>query len=390
MSQLYALYTETCLKEGKSQLSRHSFDKIFEEMNLSLFTPKKDKCDVCTAYEYKSGNVTEEEYIEHRKCKDEARSEKEADKLKGIDGKFHVFTQDVQAVKLVPCVNASATYYKTKLQVHNFTMYNIGTHDVVCYWFDETTSNLDASSFASCIVDNLKTALEKDVKPVILWSDGACYQNRNSVLSNALLHLAKEKSVCIEQKYLTKGHTQMECDSVHSSIETKLKNRDIFLPSQYSTITKEARKRPFLYRSKFLTYEFFKDFSQKETLAYDSIRPGVVKSDPKVNDIKSLCYNPNRTIDYKLDFKSEYQPLPRRPNQKIQFISTSDFPQLHTSINKIKLSKWDHLQQLKSVIPTDCHPFYDTLPHRTKDDMNQTKENEKNECRKTMQKTATK
>lgn len=36
----------------------------------------------------------------------------------------------------------------------------------------------------------------------------------------------------------------MECDSVHSSIERKLKNREIHLPSDYVTITKEARKEP--------------------------------------------------------------------------------------------------------------------------------------------------
>lgn len=34
-----------------------------------------------------------------------------------FDGNFHVFTQDIQAVKLALCVNASATYYQTKLQV---------------------------------------------------------------------------------------------------------------------------------------------------------------------------------------------------------------------------------------------------------------------------------
>lgn len=36
----------------------------------------------------------------------------------------------------------------------------------------------------------------------------------------------------------------MECDSVHSSIERKLKNREIHLPSDYVPITKEARKEP--------------------------------------------------------------------------------------------------------------------------------------------------
>lgn len=37
----------------------------------------------------------------------------------------------------------------------------------------------------------------------------------------------------------------MECDSVHSSIERKLKNREIHLPSDYVTITKEAEPKQF-------------------------------------------------------------------------------------------------------------------------------------------------
>lgn len=71
--------------------------------------------------------------------------------------------------------------------------------------------------------------------------------------SNTLLLLAMEKNVTITQKYLEKGHTQMEVDSVHSVIERKLKNVEIFLPSQYASITKEARREP--------DYTYFKDYS---------------------------------------------------------------------------------------------------------------------------------
>ncbi|CAB3252726.1 unnamed protein product [Arctia plantaginis] len=57
---------------------------------------------------------------------------------------------------------------------------------------------------------------------------GCTAQNRNNGVSNALLHLAMARNVVITQKYLEKGHTKMEVDSVHSVIERKLKNRNIF------------------------------------------------------------------------------------------------------------------------------------------------------------------
>lgn len=64
--------------------------------------------------------------------------------------------------------------------------------------------------------------------------------------------------VSIEQKFLEPGHTQMECDSVHSAIERKLKNREIHLPSDYIRVTKEARIHPFPYETVDVDHSFVK------------------------------------------------------------------------------------------------------------------------------------
>jgi hypothetical protein len=140
-------------------------------------------------------------------------------------------------------------YYKIKLAVHNFTVYNLETHDVICYWFDESQTDLVASSFASCLIDAVEELLDKSgPRPIVnIFSDGCTYQNRNSITSNALLDLSIRKNVTINQKYLEKGHTQMEADSVHSVLEGAMRNRDIYLPSQLIDITKNARKNPFPY-----------------------------------------------------------------------------------------------------------------------------------------------
>lgn len=187
-------------------LSRFKFDKTFYKLNLALHTPKKDKCDVCSAHEVQNGTVSEEEWKVHVKSKDDARQEKELDKEKAKNRLCHAFVQDVQVVKLAPCLNASSMYYKTKLNLHNFITYNLATKDVKCYWWDETVSDLQASSFATCIVDSIKSILQKELNPVVIWSDGCGSQNKNSVLSNALLHLAMEFNIEIEQKWLVKGH----------------------------------------------------------------------------------------------------------------------------------------------------------------------------------------
>ena len=267
---------------------------------------------------------------------------------------------DLQAVKVAPCVQASSMYYKTKLAVHNFTMYNLVSQEVVCYWFDETEADLVASIFASCVIDTLSKKLRDRLIPVILYSDGCNYQNRNVIMANALLRLAINTGVTITQKFLEKGHTQMECDSVHSSVECKLKGREITLPSQYALISKEARKKPFPYEVHYLTHDFFTNYAAKELWLYDSIRPGRNTNDPTVTDLRVIQYCPDGKILYKCNFSDVLQEMPRRPKK---LSGNVQFPKLYTERLKISESKWNHLQQLKNVIPKDCHSFYENIPH---------------------------
>lgn len=66
-------------------------------------------------------------------------------------------------------------------------------------------------------------------------------------LIKRIIEFAINKKITIEQKYLTKGYTQIECDSVHSTNENKLKNTDIF----YRLIKKSAGQKPFPYNVKY-------------------------------------------------------------------------------------------------------------------------------------------
>lgn len=66
---------------------------------------------------------------------------------------------DMQAVTLIPQTNASALYYKMKLQVHNFTIYNIITHESDNHIWDESEGNLVAYIFTTCIVKHFKKCL---------------------------------------------------------------------------------------------------------------------------------------------------------------------------------------------------------------------------------------
>ncbi|KAK4874640.1 hypothetical protein RN001_014000 [Aquatica leii] len=141
-------------------------------------------CDVCVSYKEK--NIIETEYNAHIKRKDRAKTEKQHDKDKGQAGEVTLLTIDLEAVKVCPYLTASTLYFKTKLNCHNYTVYNLVTQHATCYWFDETASNLTASTFVNFLLYNLVHHCLPNKLPIIMFSGDCTYQNRNNIMSNAL------------------------------------------------------------------------------------------------------------------------------------------------------------------------------------------------------------
>lgn len=362
-SSLYKVYEQRCHDQNQSCLSITSMTNLAEKMKISLFRPRKDQCDTC--FKYKNGNLEEEEYNIHIQRKDLARKEKEEDKKMAIAGECHVITVDVQAVKLSPHIPASSLYYKQKLCCHNFTLYNLVNNQATCYWFDETVADGQAATYASFLVNYLEEHfLQEEIKKtIIIYSDGCTAQNRNSILANALLYVSEKYCITIFQKFLEKGHTQMECDSVHSAIERALKHKEIYLPSDYIKITKQARlKNPYVVKS--MDFDFFLNYGHKDSLKYSSIRPSKLNNDVNavVTNIRALKYFDGK-IFFKLSFSDEeFTVVPTRP-KKLDFNNVV-FPPLYNSRIPITKKKYDHLQSIKTTIPKDCWTFYDQLPFK--------------------------
>lgn len=352
--EVYDVYKKD---EPESAVGYDVFLKEMKNANIDVYHPRKDQCDLC--FSHKLGNVEQRDYESHITQKDRARKEKIKDKEDALKGKVCVFTMDVQAVQLVPVVPAGMVYFKQKLACHNFTIYNLANDRVVCYVWHEGEGKMDANSFASCIIDFLNEELDdqEKEKPKIFYSDGCSAQNRNVTLANAFQHFCIENEMVIIQKYLVKGHSQMECDSVHSTIERK-KKKCIYSPSNYVEIIKDARKNsknP--YKVKFIDHRFFNDYS--EIKYYSSIRPGRKVGDACVNNLRALRYSKDLDIQYKLNFDEEWQFLPVRKNTN----NAGNVKKIYNDHLPISEDKYNHLQSLKTVIHADYHGFYDSLKH---------------------------
>ena len=123
------------------------------------------------------------------------------------------------------------------------------------YVWHEGNGAVGSNEFVSCIVNYIRG---HGHPKVILISGGCEYQNRNKTLSCALSDLAKEKQIVIEQFILEQGHTMMEADSVHSTLE-QIFVPPAYAPSDYDLQMKLARpKQP--YNIKLIDYTFCRNF----------------------------------------------------------------------------------------------------------------------------------
>ncbi|CAG5055137.1 unnamed protein product [Parnassius apollo] len=165
----------------------------------------------------------------------------------------------------------------------------------------------------------------------------------------------------VTPKYLEKGHTQMECHSMHSVIERAIRHKKINVPADYAYLAKIACKRN-PYEVQYLYHHFFKDIEHTLTF-YKSIKPGRKAGDPTVTNLRVLKYTSDGMIVYKLRHSSTiWEEFPIR-TKKISCIPWDEIPQLYSTRLKIKKEKYQDLQTLKHTMEKDYHKFYDDLPH---------------------------
>ena len=187
----------------------------------------------------------------------------------------------------------------------------------------------------------------------VKWRGNTAYLTPHSVLSVQKSELQKLLLIT------TCEFVSTVCDVLRTHETERSSNpyNSVF-PSQYASISEEARKKLFPYEVHYLTHDFFTNYATKDLWLYDSIR--LERNDPTVTDLRVIQYCPHGTILFKCNFNDDLQEVPRRPKKLSGNIV---FPKLYKERLKNSESKWNHLQQLKSVIPKDCHSFYDNIPH---------------------------
>lgn len=321
--KMYELYHIYCSKLNEMPVKENVYRKVFcTQYNLSFFRPKKDQCTVCTRFDLADSvrkEQLQEEYDLHINRKDDCNMAKNSDKRRSTtEDHFQTVTFDLQSVLQIPSSASSQMYYSRKINVYNLTVYESGNDKkALCYAWNELNGKRGSSEIGSILFRYINSIPQK-ITELSLFSDTCGGQNRNQNVAAILLYAVRSTHLqVIEQKFLESGHTYMECDSMHSSIEQSKKYRSVFIMNDWLEIFKAARstrgknkdKGPYVVNE----MKYF-DFLNLQKLSENLIKNRNIDEDGnKVSWLKVKCLRyqkaePN-TIFYRYDHTGPYKKI---------------------------------------------------------------------------------
>ena len=231
ITKMYELYTTKMKERGTRCVRYNTYRHIFAiNYNLSFHHPKKDQCSKCTKFTNLSNPSQQDisDYNLHKSNAKRAQEEKAKDKVDAQkNSTFRTATFDLQSVLYTPCSAVSSLYYTRKISVYNFTIFEQNSKVGLCFLWEEFNGKRGSCEVATCLSLYIK-GLPSHIQKVSFFSDCCSGQNRNRIVAVALLHVlnSQDSSISIneiEQNFLEPGHTSMEVDSMHSSIESSKK-----------------------------------------------------------------------------------------------------------------------------------------------------------------------
>ena len=142
---------------------------------------------------------------------------------------------DLENVLTLPRSNVSNFFYRRKLAVYNLTVHSSLDKSMYCCIWNEAEGGRCGNSIASALIKVLVQFVKEHpgISEIILWSDSCVAQNRNSLMSFALISFMKcyPHIKVLTQKYSEAGHSLVqEVDSAHSTIERHLARCEVFSP----------------------------------------------------------------------------------------------------------------------------------------------------------------
>lgn len=254
---------------------------------------------------------------------------------------------------------------------------------VYCYLWGESDGKRGCNEICTIVFRYLTMVdARKQYTSVSLYCDSCAGQNRNRAMVSMIFQFLKS-SVYIEEvkiTYLLPGHTMMPVDSIHATIESFIKRRTIWAPSEWTTIISNSRTKPKTYETILLNHADFMDWKSFSK----SLIPAKVKI--KNNSLRLVYFKKlSSTIKFQYGYfeNSELEEINMdliTRSKKDAIILKRGPIQLYTQRLNISLPKYTDLKNLceRQIIPQRYHREYfdmksnvmvaDTLAESDKED----------------------
>jgi len=359
VAKMHRLYLMGKNTEDPDVASQRQYRDIFNSyFNLSFFKPKKDQCADCA--EWKSSEENAQKYQLHQDSKIFVRGLKKQDKENSRDqsqgSNTRVLTCDLEKVLYCPQSELGDFYYKRKLSVYNFTIFDCTVKEGHLYVWDQTTGKRGSDETSSFLQDHIETVVNNDgVKTVIIYSDSCSGQNKNQYLYTMYFALAMRLKINIIHRYLEKGHTQMECDSVHARVEKKIKKQEVFVPSQYYGFMKTAKvKKP--------AYQIH-EVKQSDIFNYRELAQHLNWSKIPISKVREISFRPTGgVISYKVEWTKPLKEVPiltKHVGRQVKWEKAKGVRSYYAKVPlKVKLVKDLEWYVKKGHIPLQFVPQY--------------------------------
>lgn len=385
IKDLYADFEEH-QKLNKREVGNYmAYYKVFTtDFNLAFHQPKKDMCDLCLSYQNVTGETKinlEQKYQQHLQEKELSRKEKKIDRM-NVSQFQKVAVYDLQAVLQCPRGDSSAFYYKSKLNSYNLTVTELTRPDankgayehVHCFFWSESDAKRGAVEIGTCIWKYFEHITKDSEKPlnVIFYSDNCAGQNKNKFITTLYMYAVNFFNIeSITHKFLIRGHTQNEADSVHSLIEKEvkknLKSGPIYTPTQYVTLIKSSKKNGPPIHVNELTFESFFDL---KALQEDwGFNYAINETSEKINwnDFKIIMAKKEEPFNfyYKTSYQDENYKIVnvRNKRRKLKLASEISLKKAYMEKQEISTNKKKDLKELisKGLIPSFYVNFYNSI-----------------------------
>ena len=309
--KMYDLYKEKALNENRKPVTSFIYRRFFEQCNLSFQKPLKDKCGICHLREKEK--ISQTKYHEHIERKKQMRAEKERDKKEAKENNnIYSATFDMQQILQIPSSNVGATYYMHKLNLYNLFIFGLGESDGTCYVWSEFEGKRGSIEVGTALLNHLKS-LPENVDKVVLYSDTCAGQNRNRFITGLLKYIVQteEKFKTIEQKFFETGHSFMEADAIHATIERKKKHTSLEVPRDLYVMMNVARKQP--YRVVPLGNQSFIDVKRIATQVFGNPKKyaeGGKIEWLKIKHLRVVREGPKVNVYFRYDMKENLRLIP--------------------------------------------------------------------------------